>query len=132
MAEYYTVVNRCSKKVQTMWDGKPYELGPFESAVFPELVAYAFKRWNIQMGSLDPQTGRVEFLVGIKEKDEPCEPLKNEVIIDRTTGKPAVEVWDRSRLTGARPSEVVPGDNGLYSADVLKGRQPTDLNFDGR
>ena len=81
---------------------------------------------------MNPQTGQIEFLIGIKEKGENCEPLTQEIIIDTSTGKPSVEIWDRSKLTGARPSEVVAGDNGLYSMSDLKGRQSTDLNFDGR
>lgn len=132
--EYYTVVNRCSRPINTMWDGRQYELGPYEEKVFPELVAFAFKRWNIQMGSLDPRTGAINYLVGIKEKGDKCDKLdpEKETIIDRATGKPAVEVWDRSKLTGARPADVVPGDNGLYSAKDWKNPQSTDLNFDGR
>ena len=134
MAEYYTVVNRCSKQLDTMWDGRQYELTPYESKVFPELVAHAFKRRNIQMGSLDPRTGKINFLVGIKELDEPCDPIpvNEETIIDIATGKPAVEIWDRSKLTGSRPSQVVAGDNGLYSAKDWRSGQSTDLNFDGR
>jgi len=115
-----------------MWDGRPYTLGPYEEKIFPELVAHAFKRRNIQMGSLDPRTGNMVFLVGLKELGDPCEKLKEEVLIDKSTGEPAVEVWDRSKLTGARPSEVVAGDNGLYSKGDWKSGQSTDLNFNGR
>ena len=134
MAEYYTVVNRTSKSLSTTWDGRQYELAPYEEKTFPELVAYAFQRWNIQMGSLDPRTGRITFLVGIKEKGEPCEKIDpdKETLIDRATGKPAVEQWDRSKMTGSRPIDIVPGDNGLYSRKDWGSGQSTDLNFDGR
>jgi len=130
--EQLTVVNRISKSVKTTWDGKHYELGPYEEKIFSEDVAKAFKRWNIQMGSLDPRTGKIVTLVGIKELNDPCDRLEMEVLINPATGKPHIEVWDRAKLTGARPSEIVPGDNGLYQTGSWKSPQNTDLNFDGR
>ena len=128
--EYYTVVNRINETVNAMWDGRQHELGPYEEKVFPELVAYAFKRWNVQMGSLDPRSGKITFLVGLKEKGDPCDRLEK-TLIDPITGRPAVEIWDRSKLTGARPSEVVPGDNGLYSGGDWKSGQAADTIFNG-
>ena len=130
--EYYTVVNRSSKPVNTMWDGRQYELAPYEEKIFPEQIAIAFKRWNVQMGSLDPRTGKINYMVGFKESNDPCGKLEQEVIIDKSTGKPAVEQWDRSKLTGSRPVDIVEGDNGLYSTKDWKSGQHTDLNFDGR
>lgn len=132
MSEFYTVVNRSSKVVKSTWDGKHYELGPYESGMFEDQVAYKFKARNPVMGSLDPRTGQIIYYVGIKEKNDPIDKLDQEVLIDPTTGKPHVEVWNREHLTGARPSDVVPGDNGLYSARDWKNPQSTDLNFDGR
>lgn len=130
--EFYTVVNRVNRTVKAMWDGREHELGPYEEKMFPELVAHAFKRWNIQMGSLDPRSGKIVYLVGIKEKNDPCEKLENEVLIDPATGKPMVEIWDRSKLTGARPSVEVPGDNGLYATGSWRSGQSTVTGFDGR
>ena len=134
MEDYYTVVNRTNSERNTVWDGRHYTLAPRESKIFPTDVALAFKRWNIQMGSLDPRTGNLVVLVGLKELDEPCDPIETEVLIDPATGKPHVETWDRSKLTGARPSMVVDGDNGLFSSQDLRSKsiQPMDTNFTGR
>ena len=132
MAQFQTVVNRVKRVIKATWDGRHYELGPLETGHFPVEVATQFKRWNPQMGSLDPRTGKIVYLVGIKELNDPCEPLEKEVLIDPATGKPFIEVWDRTKLTGARPSEIVPGDNGLYSSRDWKSGQNTDLNFSGR
>ena len=118
-----TVTNRTSSILKTTWNGIHYDLAPHETQMFPELVATAFKRWNPQMGSLNPQTGQISYLVAIKEQNDPATP------IEQTN---SVEVWDRSKLTGSRPSEVVPGDNGLYSEQMWKRGQSLDLNFDGR
>lgn len=131
MPEFYTVVNRTDRIIKTTWDGKHYELGPHEEKQYEDNIAYAFKRWNPQLGSLDPRTGSITFLVGLKELNEPIDPIK-EILIDPLTGKPHIEVWDRSKLTGARPSEIVAGDNGLYSEQMWKRGQNLDLNFDGR
>ena len=137
MADYYTVVNRTDTVKNTVWDGKHYELAPHEEKVFPAEVAHAFKRWNIQMGSLDPRTGSYVNLVGFKDKDD-CSTLVKEILIDPITGKPHIEVWDRAKLTGSRPTEVVPGDNGLYSTTSSsqalrnKSAQSSELGFDGQ
>ena len=129
--ETVTVVNRINRVVKCTWDGRHHEIEPLASKLCTEEVANQFKRWNPQMGSLDPQTGIMTFLVGIKEQGDPCEPLE-EILIDPATGKPHIEVWNRARLTGARPSEIKAGDNGLYSEQMWKRGQSTDLNFDGR
>ena len=135
MSDYYTVVNRTDTVKNTTWDGRHYELAPREEKIFPAEIAHAFKRWNLQMGSLDPRTGTYVCLVGFKDKDD-CSPVVKEVLIDPATGKPHIEVWDRAKLTGSRPTEVVPGDNGLYSSTSSqalrnKSAQSTDVGFDG-
>lgn len=131
--DYWTVVNRSKTRVaKTTWNGQHYELQPLEEKMFPEDIAFAFKRWNIQTGSLDPRTGRIVLLVGIKEKGDPCTPIEQDVLIDPATGKPHVETWDRSKLTGSRPSQVVDGDNGLYSIGDWKHGQNPELGTDGR
>ena len=129
--EQYTVVNRLNRVFIATYDGRHYELDPHEEKVYPSGIAFQFKQYNPQMGSLDPRTGKITFLVGIKELNDPCDPIE-EILIDPRTGRPHIEVWDRSKLTGARPSEIVPGDNGLYSENVWKSSQSTDLNFSGR
>ena len=132
IARMFTVVNRSGQVAQATWDGQHYELGPHATEMFEELVAHKFKANNPLMGSLDPRTGQITCRVGIKELGDPIQPLTADVLINPTTGKPHVEVWDRNKLTGARPSEIVEGDNGLYSAGDWKSPQSTDLNFDGR
>ena len=127
MAESYTIVNRTSKKIEGVWDGRHYELAPHESRQFDELICYAFKKQNLQLGSLDPRSGAVTFLVGIKELGDPCDPLKQEILINPKTGKPEVEIWNREHLTGSRPSEVVPGDNGLYQVKEWKRGQDSEV-----
>ena len=122
--ETLTVTNRTSKALQTVWDGKHYEIGPHETQIHTADVARQFKKWNPQMGSLDPRSGRINYLIAIKEDNDPETPLEQ---------TDAVEVWDRAKLTGARPSEIVPGDNGLYSGQVdWKSRQNVNLGIDGR
>ena len=117
--QIYTVFNRTNKLLQGTWDGRHYDLAPGATEMYPELVALAFKRQNPQMGSLDPRTGAINFLISIKENGDPMTPIE---VTD------APEVWDRSKLAGARPSDVVAGDNGLYSGDWRRG-QPLDSSF---
>ena len=110
--EIVTVVNRLNKAVEGTWDGKRYEIAPLGEVAVPTLVASAIKRQNPIMGSGNMwdgeagMTGRMQYKVGIKESGDPCTPLG--------TVKEGVERWDRDKLVGARPSQVVDGDNGMY------------------
>lgn len=111
MSQYQlvTLVNRSSKTLEGTWDGKHYKIAPGKHS-FPLHMALKFKDQNPVMGSLDPQTLHIDYLLGIEEEGDDLFPIEQ---------SQAVEKWDRSRLTGARPSEIVPGDNGLYSRAQL-------------
>lgn len=117
--ELVTVVNRTSRNLEGVWDGKHYTIPPGASA-FPIVQAEAFKRQNPVMGSEDPRLGVLTYLIGIVEDRDDCSPLEQ---------TDAIERWDRSKLAGARPTEVVPGDNGLYSVRQLGGTLPSDSTF---
>lgn len=117
--ELVTVINRTSKPLKGTWDGRHYDLAP-GAAAYPIIQAEAFKRQNIKMGSFDPRTGEEVFLIGIKDYGDDCSPVEQ---------SDAIERWDRSKLTGTRPTEVVPGDNGIYSVKDVQSRQPVDSNF---
>lgn len=122
---HVTLVNRSSKPVTGTWDGRHYILAPGKHS-FPQYIAVKFRDQNPVMGSLDPQTGHIDSLLGIEEEGDDLFPIEQ-------TG--AIEKWDRKRLTGARPTEVVPGDNGLYSRSSL-GTVPlpdaSDTSFGNR
>lgn len=117
-----TLVNRTDKILHGTWDGRHYDIQPGLNT-FPELQALAFKRQNPVMGSEDPITGYMDFKVGILEDNDMVEPL--------AASKESIERWDRSKLAGARPTEVVPGDNGLYQMGRAAGSQglPADAGF---
>lgn len=105
MAIMVTLVNRSSKPLIGTWDGKHTVIAPGKHE-FPDYKAQKFKDQNPVMGSEDPRTGHIEYLMGIVEEGDPIDPIEQNLN--------AIEKWDRTRLAGARPSEVVPGDNGLY------------------
>ena len=104
--DYVTVVNRTSKNLEGTWDGRHYTLTPGEHA-FPIIMAEAFKRQNPLMGSEDPRTLQCEYLIGIKELSDNCEPLEQ---------SPALERIDRSK-TPEKVVEVIRG-NGLYAPAI--------------
>jgi flagellar basal body rod protein FlgF len=119
--EYLTVVNRTSKNLFVTWDGRRTALAPGKNQL-PAIVAEAAKRQNPIMGSEDPVTLSMRYLVGIEEQEDDCSP------IEQTN---AVQRIDRSKMTNARPVEVVPGDNGIYSVrDVATTTLPLDVSFD--
>lgn len=104
--EYQTLVNRTKKDLKGTWDGKHYIITPGKNE-FPIVQAEAFRRQNPLMGSQDPYTMEMQYLVGIVEQGDDVSPLD--------AGN-AVELMDRSKMVGARPTEVVRGNQtGLYA-----------------
>lgn len=108
--QYVKLVNRTGRKLKGTWDGKIYEIAPNGAYQFPLAVAQAIKRQNPIMGSEDPYNMTMDYLVGIEEEGDPIDALTDEQAFAK-----AVEKWDRTKLIGALPSEVVAGKAGLYA-----------------
>jgi hypothetical protein len=116
--ELVTVVNRSSKPVKGMWDGKVEILAPHAKGAFTTLVAEAFKRQNAVMGSEDPFTGEMQYLVGIVEQGDPITPIEQTAVITRMNRGPM-----------KKNEEVVKGDNGIYSVRDVAASLPLDSVF---
>lgn len=119
---YVKLVNRTNQTLHGVWDGKHVDIAP-GAHQFPLFAAQAYKRQNPVMGSENPMTGEIIYKLGIEEEGDPLDPLP-EI-------KEGVEKWDRTKLAGAKPSEIVPGDNGLYSLGRTAGSAPlpVDVSF---
>lgn len=115
--ELLTIVNRTSKPLKGTWDGRHYTIQPGESA-FPMVVAEAFKRQNPVMGSEDPRTGYVDYLIAIKDYKEDCSPVEQ---------SDAIERWDRKHIPGN--TEVVAGKTGVFSGRDVQSTLPLDSKF---
>lgn len=102
--EYVTLVNRSNKVLKGTWDGRHFDLKP-GSHQFPEIQALKFKEQNPIMGSEDPYTLQKEYLIGIVEHGDDISPTEQTASIER---------WNRAKLVGAKPVEIVRG-NGLYN-----------------
>lgn len=111
--EFVTVVNRTKKVLAGKWDGRDYAI-PLGKSMFPRIQAEKFKLQNPIMGSEDPRTGQCEYKIGIEENKDRVDMLPDDL-------KEGIEKWDRSKLVGARPTEVVDGDNGLYALGRTAG-----------
>lgn len=99
-----TIVNRTSKPVEGKWDGKPYVIEANGKAALPVIVAEAIKRQNIVMGSEDPYSGAMEFLVGIVEHGDDISPIEQTQVITR---------MDRKEF--AKQEDVVKSRGGMYT-----------------
>lgn len=66
-----------------MWDGRRYPLEPHSKQAYPTLVAEAFKRQNPVMGSEDPYTGEIQYLVGVEEWGDPLSNLEQSQAITK-------------------------------------------------
>lgn len=100
---FVTLVNRTSKNLSGTWDGRQFTITPGQHN-FQEIQALKFKEQNPIMGSEDPYTLQKEYLLGIVEHGDDISPTEQTTNIER---------WNRSKLVGAKPVEVVQG-NGLY------------------
>ena len=103
--QLFTIVNRSSKTLEGVWDGKHYDLLPGKKYAFPEIQALKFREQNPVMGSEDQRTGQKEYLIGIEELKDDCSPIEQ---------SDSIELAQR-----LDPSEikVVRGKGGLYAEE---------------
>lgn len=114
--QYVTLVNRSSKVLKGTWDGRHFDLAPGQHQ-FPEIQAVKFKEQNPVMGSEDPYTLQKEYLCGIVEHHDDISPIEQTESLER---------WNRSKLMGAKPVEIVKG-NGIYTPSLdAPNRLPGD------
>lgn len=109
MAQMVTLVNRTSKNLVGTWDGRHHIITPGKHE-YPDYKAYKFRDQNPQMGSEDVRTGNITYLIGIVEDGDDITPIEQNY--------DAIEKWDRKTLN-AKPVDIVPGNNGLYSRNNL-------------
>ncbi len=105
MARYVTVVNRTSKTLKACWNGVHFEVEPGKSS-HPEFIANAIQRQNPIMGSDDPMTGNLQYLVGIEENQDDCSPIEQ---------SDSIELYNRQRQKDAVPVMIVAPRSGLYA-----------------
>jgi hypothetical protein len=116
--EVVILINRTSKQVEGMWDGKPYKIKAHAKEALPLIVAEAIKRQNVVMGSEDPYTGAMEYLVGIEEQGDDCSPIEQSKSITRM-----------NRKVMGKNEEVIKGDNGIYSVRDVAQSLPLSTSF---
>lgn len=74
-SRWVTLVNRTSKPIEGVWNGRHFDLAPGEHKM-PLLEAEAIKRQNPVMGTLGGELSDVQFLCGIVEKGDDCSPIE--------------------------------------------------------
>lgn len=117
--QFVTLVNRTKKNLEVCWDGKRTVLVPGKNAL-PQIVAEAAKRQNPIMGSEDPITLQMDYLVGIEEIGDPIDPIEQ---------APAIERMNRAKMPNAKNVEVIPGVAGLYGLRDVAAALPPDGGF---
>lgn len=126
MSSYYhspelvTLVNRSSRALDGMWDGRTYTIQANAEIQVPVTIAEAIKRRNPIMGSDDPHTGQLQYLVGIKEQGDDCTPVEQ---------SKEIELFSSQRLRGAVPVMIIPGIGGLYSRNEVAGKEQSPDTF---
>jgi hypothetical protein len=117
--EMVTCRNRTNKPLEVCWDGKRTVLPVGKPVLLGVMIADAAKRQNVLMGSEDPRTGAMDYLVGVEEYGDDCTPIEQ---------TDSVERWDRRQLPGGRAVDVVRGKGGLY-AEERHSALPLDGSF---
>lgn len=74
LSDVVTLVNRTLERVEWMYDGRCYEIGPLESKSFLKPCA-AHGRAKSRYG-FDPQRGDFHYRLGIKEFGHSCDPIE--------------------------------------------------------
>ena len=116
-----TVFNRTQRPLEGTWDGRTYTVPPGKSA-HPLLIAEAIKRRNPIMGSDDPSTGQLQYLIGIEEQGDDCSPIEQ---------SDEIELYNRRLAKNAIPIMVIPGNQGMYAVrrDQVAVALPEDSKF---
>jgi len=116
-----TVINRTSKPLEVIWDGRVRNI-PLGKSTHEWVVAEKAKEQNVLMGSQDPRTGDIVYLVAIEELGEDSSPIEQ-------NPNPR-ERWNRSYLPGGHEAvQVVQGRSGLFSARDVASPQSTQGAF---
>ncbi len=111
--EYVTLVNRSSKNLEGVWDGRHYELAPGKHS-FPRVQAEKFVAQNPVMGSEDPYTLEKLYLIGIEENGDDCSPIEQTA---------SIELMNRRQMPNAGIVEVIKG-NGMYAPHGVDATAP--------
>ena len=118
LMQLLTVVNRSNRPLSATWDGRQYTVQPGKSS-HPAIIARKLKYDNPIMGSDDPTTGQLQYLIGIEEEGDDVTPVNQ---------SDEIELYNRKNIRGAIPVMVVQGNvGGLYSTP--RSPQPIDSNF---
>lgn len=107
--EYVTIVNRSTKTLFGMFDGREYKITPGKHS-YPRNLANKFKSQNPIMGTGMFGDTDTRYLIGIEEDNDPCDPIEQ---------SDAIEAYDARKLHGHKQVEVVRGNNGLFSRGDL-------------
>ena len=107
MSDFVTLVNRSSKTLEGVWDGRHYQITPGKHE-FARIKAEKFRDQNPIMGSEDKYSGEKQYLIGIVENGEDVSP---------TEQSDAISLADLAAQIKSGEIKVVPG-NGLYSPRI--------------
>lgn len=119
MSDFVTLVNRSSKTLKGVWNGRHYDITPGKHE-FPEIQAQKFKDQNPIMGSENPWSGEKQFLIGIVESGDDITPIEQ---------SDAISLQDLTEKIRSGELKIVKG-NGLYRpVQDASVPLPADLGF---
>src|SRR5262245_37857137 len=112
--DFVTVVNRTSKPLKGIWNGRHFDIAPGKKA-YPLIVAQALKRQTPLMGSQGHELFDVTYLIGIEELGDDVSPLEQ---------SDAVELMAPEILHPGKKMTKVKGVTGLYGRGSVHTPQP--------
>lgn len=116
--EHVTLINRTTKNLEGIWDGRYYTLAPGKHS-FPRTMAEKFQQQNPVMGTQNKYSGEIQYLIGIEENGDDCSP---------TEQSNAISLEDLSEKIASGELKVVKG-NGMYGFADRTAPLPPDNAF---
>ena len=111
-SEIVTVINRSSKNLEGVWDGKRHPIPAGGKVQVPHVMAMKFKLQHPVMGTENKYTGEMKYLLGIEEDGDELTPIEQ---------SNAISFEDLSARILSGELRVVQG-NGLYRPAIDSSR----------
>lgn len=117
------LVNRTSKDLVGVYDGRQHVLPAGSTTEWPEVIAFKFRDQNPRFGTENIYTGAKQYLLGIIENSDPIDPIEQSdapsVIDFRTIYVPPGARLEQQKGNGVRPMDLQGFNSSKQSPEVI-------------
>ena len=120
---YVTLINRSSKDLVGLYDGKEHSIKAGSRTSYPRHLAEKFKDQNPVMGSENYYSGDKQYLLGIEEYGDDISPIEQ-------TDKSTLLNFETIVIPSGVRLEVLPGRPGNPRTDFGSRPNPQVVGFE--